>query len=94
MFALVRAMEHSSMSLSAPGIEICEPIAVFAFFVFGVLLFLHILQVGRGDAVAVIPRSPNPKARRARLVQPKSKDSREATWTVSRSHNFPERGAG
>ena len=44
MFALVRAIEHSSMSLSAARIDICEPITALAFFVFGVLLFLHILQ--------------------------------------------------
>jgi hypothetical protein len=44
MFALVRAIEHSSMSLSAARIDICEPITALAFFVFGVLLFLHIFQ--------------------------------------------------
>jgi hypothetical protein len=44
MFALVRAIEDSSMSLSAARIDICEPITALAFFVFGVLLFLHILQ--------------------------------------------------
>ena len=44
MFALVRAIESSSMSLSAARIDICEPITALAFFVFGVLLFLHILQ--------------------------------------------------
>ena len=44
MFALVRAIEHSSMSLSAARIDICEPITALAFFVFAVLLFLHIFQ--------------------------------------------------
>jgi len=44
MFALIRAIEHSSMSLSAARMDICEPITALAFFVFGVLLFLHIFQ--------------------------------------------------
>jgi hypothetical protein len=44
MFALFRTIEHSSMSLSAARIDICEPITVWSFFVFGVLLLLHIFQ--------------------------------------------------
>jgi hypothetical protein len=50
MFALVREIENSAMSLSAASIDICEAIAVLARFVFGVLL--------------QIARNPNPQARR------------------------------
>lgn len=44
MFALIRAIEYSSMSLSAASIDIFEPVAAFAFFVFGVLALLHVFQ--------------------------------------------------
>jgi hypothetical protein len=43
MFALIRAIEYSSMSLSAVS-EIFEPVAAFAFFVFVVLVVLHVFQ--------------------------------------------------
>jgi hypothetical protein len=44
MFALIRAVENSSMSLSGARIDILEPAAAFAFFVFVVLLLLHVFQ--------------------------------------------------
>jgi hypothetical protein len=44
MFALIRAVENSSMSLSGARIDILEPVAAFAFFVFVVLLLLHVFQ--------------------------------------------------
>lgn len=44
VFATLRAIRESAASLSALGIDVCEPCAVFAFFVFGVLSVLHLLQ--------------------------------------------------
>jgi flagellar biosynthesis protein FlhB len=44
MFALIRAIEYSSMSLSAARIDVFEPVAAFAFFVFVVLTLLHVFQ--------------------------------------------------
>jgi hypothetical protein len=44
VFATLRAIQSSSMSLSAARIDVFEPVAAFAFLVFVVLIFLHILQ--------------------------------------------------
>jgi hypothetical protein len=44
MFATLRAIEYSSMSLSAARIDVFEPLTAFAFFVFVVLVFLHSFQ--------------------------------------------------
>ena len=42
--AILRAIQDSSASLSAARMDIFEPVAAFAFFVFAVLLMLHIIQ--------------------------------------------------
>jgi hypothetical protein len=44
VFATLRGIKYSSMSLSAPTIEVFEPVVAFAFFVFVVLMFMHALQ--------------------------------------------------
>jgi len=44
IFAILRAIGYSSMSLSALRIGVFEPIIAFAFLVFAVLTFLHALQ--------------------------------------------------
>jgi hypothetical protein len=44
IFATLRTIEYSSMSLSGARIDVFEPAAAFAFFVFVVLVFLHALQ--------------------------------------------------
>jgi hypothetical protein len=44
MFALIREIEYSSMSLSAARADVFEPVAAFAFFVFVVLALLHVFQ--------------------------------------------------
>jgi len=44
VFATLRAIQYSSMSLSAARIDVFEPVVAFAFFVFVVLLFLHVFQ--------------------------------------------------
>jgi hypothetical protein len=44
MFATLRAIEYSSVSLSAARIDVFEPGTAFAFFVFAVLAFLHAFQ--------------------------------------------------
>jgi hypothetical protein len=44
VFATLRAIQYSSMSLSAARIDVFEPVTAFAFFVFVVLLFLHVVQ--------------------------------------------------
>jgi hypothetical protein len=43
LFALVRGLKHSSMSLSA-AIDVCEPILALGFVVLGVISSLHIFQ--------------------------------------------------
>jgi hypothetical protein len=43
-FALIRGIENSSMSLSGARIDVFEPVAALAFFVFTVLVILHIVQ--------------------------------------------------
>jgi hypothetical protein len=43
-FAILRAIQYSSASLSAARMDIFEPVTAFAFFVFAVLLVLHIFQ--------------------------------------------------
>lgn len=42
--ATLRAIRYSSMSLSAPTMDIFEPLAAFSFFILVVLLFLHVFQ--------------------------------------------------
>ena len=44
VLATLRGIRYSSMSLSGVSIEVFEPCAVFAFFVFGVLTFLHVFH--------------------------------------------------
>jgi hypothetical protein len=44
MFATLRGIEYSSMSLSAAKIDVFEPSVAFAFFVFAVLSLLHAFQ--------------------------------------------------
>jgi hypothetical protein len=44
VFATLRTIQYSSMSLSAARIDVFEPVTAFAFFVFVVLLFLHVFQ--------------------------------------------------
>jgi hypothetical protein len=44
VLATLRAIRESAVSLSALGIDVFEPCAVFAFCVSGVLAFLHVLQ--------------------------------------------------
>jgi hypothetical protein len=44
VIAILRAIQYSSASLSAAGMDIFEPVTAFAFFVFVVLLVLHIFQ--------------------------------------------------
>jgi hypothetical protein len=44
VFATLRAIQYSSMSLSAAKIDVFEPITALAFVVFSVLLFLHVFQ--------------------------------------------------
>jgi hypothetical protein len=44
IFAILRAIGYSSMSLPALRIDVFEPITAFAFLVFAVLTFLHVLQ--------------------------------------------------
>jgi len=44
VFATLRGIKYSSISLSAPTIEVFEPLAAFAFAVFVVLMFVHALQ--------------------------------------------------
>jgi len=44
VFATLRAIEYSSMSLSAARIDVFEPVTAFALFVFAVLAFLHAFQ--------------------------------------------------
>ena len=43
-FRIVRAIRYSSASLSGGGMEIFDPAAAFAFVVFAVLSFLHVIQ--------------------------------------------------
>ncbi len=42
--ALLRAIQYSSVSLSAVRMDVFEPVAAFAFFVLAVLLLLHVFQ--------------------------------------------------
>jgi hypothetical protein len=42
--ATLRAIQYSSASLSAARMDIFKPLAAFSFFVFVVLLFLHVFQ--------------------------------------------------
>jgi hypothetical protein len=44
VFATLRTIQYSSMSLSAARIDVFERVTAFAFFVFAVLLFLHLFQ--------------------------------------------------
>jgi hypothetical protein len=44
VFATLRAIQYSSMSLSAARIDVFEPVTAFAFFVFAVLVYLHAFQ--------------------------------------------------
>jgi hypothetical protein len=53
VFATLRAIQYSSMSLSAAGIDVFEPVVAFAFFVFVVLLFLHVFIAHRLQTTVV-----------------------------------------
>jgi len=44
VFATLREIRESAVSLSALGIDVFDPCAVFAFCVFGVLAIVHVLQ--------------------------------------------------
>lgn len=44
VFATLRAVRESAVSLSALGVDVFEPCAAFAFFVSGVLAVLHTFQ--------------------------------------------------
>jgi hypothetical protein len=44
VFATLRTIQYSSMSLSAPKIDVFEPVTAFVFWVFVVLTFLHAFQ--------------------------------------------------
>jgi len=44
VFATLRSIRYSAMSLSAATINVFEPVTAFAFVVFAVLLFLHAFQ--------------------------------------------------
>jgi hypothetical protein len=44
MFATLRTVRYSWMSLSAARIDVFEPVVAFAFFVFALLVFLHAFQ--------------------------------------------------
>jgi hypothetical protein len=44
VFATLRTIQYSSMSLSAAKIDVFEPVTAFAFLVFVVLTFLHAFQ--------------------------------------------------
>jgi len=51
VFATLRSIQYSSMSLSAARIDVFEPVVAFGFFVFVVLLFLHAFQWAVADRV-------------------------------------------
>jgi len=44
VFATLRAIQYSAVSLSAAKMDVFRPVTAFAFFVFVVLLFLHVFQ--------------------------------------------------
>jgi len=44
IFATLRAIQYSSISLSAARVEVFEPVTAFAFCVFTMLVFLHAFQ--------------------------------------------------
>ena len=44
VFATFRGIRDSSMSLAAATMDVFEPVVAFVFFVFVVLLFLHVFQ--------------------------------------------------
>jgi hypothetical protein len=65
MFATLRAIEYSSMSLSAARIDVFEPLTAFAFFAFVVLVFLqtfHWIVAARLQSFAAKLLTPSFKA--------------------------------